>query len=190
MEVIEKGSTRERLIEKAANLMEMKGYFGTGVNEILKETNIPKGSLYHHFPGGKSELLKEAVIYAGKKQLRRYAEVMKGKKTVVDGLKAVIDCIIEQFYETDFQYSCPIGAVAIESANADEVIKNACQQAYEKMEKSFEAYLNLNGIDDALSMARVIINMIEGGSILAKAHGNVKHLDVIKDHLSKILTEH
>ena len=69
------------------------------------------------------------------------------------------------------------------------MIKDACQQAYEKMEKSFEAYLNLNGIDDSLAIARIIINMIEGGSILAKAHGNIQHLEVIKDHLNKITTE-
>ncbi len=169
--------------------MERKGYFGTGINEILKETGIPKGSLYHHFPGGKNELLKEAVIYSGKRQLRAYSDAMMGKKTVANGLKAVIDYIIEQFLETDFQYSCPIGAIAIESATENKVVKDACQQAYEKMEKSFEAYLNLNGIEDSLSTARIIINMIEGGSILTKAHGNIEHLKVIKDHLNKILPE-
>ncbi len=168
--------------------MELKGYFGTGVNEILKEANIPKGSLYHHFPGGKNELLKEAVIYSGKKQMRTYSEAMRNKKTVVEGLKAVIDRIIEELQETDYQYSCPIGAIAIESATANETIKAACMQVYEKMEKAFEAYLNLHGVEDSTSTAMFIINLIEGASIIAKAHSDIRHLEVIKEQLDKILS--
>jgi len=187
MEVAEKLSTREKLIEKASRIMELKGYFGTGINEILKETNIPKGSLYHHFPGGKNELLKEAVIYSGKKQMRSYADAMKNKKTVAEGLKAVIDCIIVELKDTDYQYSCPIGAIAIESATANETIKGACMQVYEKMEKAFEAYLNLHGVENPSSIAMFIINIIEGGSIIAKAHSDVRHLEVIKEHLDRII---
>ena len=167
--------------------MELKGYFGTGVNEILKETSIPKGSLYHHFPGGKNELLKEAVIYSGKKQMRTYSEAMRNKKTVVEGLKAVIDCIIEELKGTNYQYSCPIGAIAIESATENGTIKAACMQVYEKMEQAFEAYLNLHGVEDPDSTAMFIINLIEGASIIAKAHSDVRHLEVIKLHLGKII---
>ena len=188
MEVAEQISTRDKLVQNASRIMELKGYFGTGVNEILKESNIPKGSLYHHFPGGKNELLKEAVIYSGKRQMRTYSEAMRNKKTVVEGLKSVIDCIIKEFEETNYQYSCPIGAIAIESATANETIKAACMQVYEKMEKAFEAYLTLHGVEDSSSMAMFVINLIEGASIIAKAHSDARHLDVIKQHLDKILT--
>ena len=49
--------TKSLIIDIATNLFQQKGYLGVGVNEILKACNITKGSLYHHFPNGKEELL-------------------------------------------------------------------------------------------------------------------------------------
>lgn len=41
--------------------MRCKGYYGTGIREILQSANVPKGSLYHHFPMGKDDLVAEAL---------------------------------------------------------------------------------------------------------------------------------
>lgn len=60
-------NTREKFIETASNLFEIKGYNATGLNEILQESGAPKGSLYYHFPNGKEEIALEAIKLAGKK---------------------------------------------------------------------------------------------------------------------------
>jgi len=44
-------STRDRLVQAATRLFRQRGYDGTGLTEILTEAGVPKGSLYHHFPG-------------------------------------------------------------------------------------------------------------------------------------------
>ena len=54
-------ATRERLIVTAAALFQQRGYHAIGVAEILNEAQIPRGSLYHHFPGGKANLALAAV---------------------------------------------------------------------------------------------------------------------------------
>lgn len=48
--------TRERLIRAALELFQSRGYHAIGLAEILSKAQAPKGSLYHHFPGGKSAL--------------------------------------------------------------------------------------------------------------------------------------
>ena len=50
-------STKSLIIDISTTLFQQKGYLGVGLNEILKACNISKGSLYHHFPKGKEELL-------------------------------------------------------------------------------------------------------------------------------------
>ena len=45
------------IIDIATTLFQQKGYIGVGLNEILKACHISKGSLYHHFPDGKEQLL-------------------------------------------------------------------------------------------------------------------------------------
>ena len=48
-------STKERLVRTACALFRQRGYSGVGVAEILTAAQAPKGSLYHHFPNGKSD---------------------------------------------------------------------------------------------------------------------------------------
>ena len=54
-------NTRKKMIETTARLVQAKGYHGTSLNEILKKSDAPRGSLYFHFPGGKKTLVLEAM---------------------------------------------------------------------------------------------------------------------------------
>ena len=49
-------NTREIIIETTCDLMENQGYHATGLNEIVKVSGAPKGSLYYYFPEGKESL--------------------------------------------------------------------------------------------------------------------------------------
>ncbi len=60
-----RGESRSRLITAAAQLFQEQGYAATGLSEILDRAKMPKGSLYHHFPGGKVELGAAAMERAG-----------------------------------------------------------------------------------------------------------------------------
>jgi TetR/AcrR family transcriptional repressor of lmrAB and yxaGH operons len=58
-------TTRERLIRAAVFLFQSQGYHGVGLTAILTRARAPKGSLYHHFPGGKEDLAVAAVDWLG-----------------------------------------------------------------------------------------------------------------------------
>jgi TetR/AcrR family transcriptional regulator, lmrAB and yxaGH operons repressor len=53
--------TRERILRAGVHLFQAKGYHATGINEILERAKAPKGSFYHHFPGGKEALAIAAI---------------------------------------------------------------------------------------------------------------------------------
>ena len=53
---------RERLLEEALLLFRRHGYHGVGVSDILTAAALPKGSLYHHFPGGKDQIAVEVIV--------------------------------------------------------------------------------------------------------------------------------
>ncbi len=61
-----RGDSREKILHTASRLFQLQGYHATGLNQIVKESGAPKGSLYHFFPNGKEELAIEAVTYTGK----------------------------------------------------------------------------------------------------------------------------
>ena len=69
-------STRDRLIAAMLDALRRRGYFGIGLNELLASANAPKGVLYHHFPGGKTELeTARKVLRERRKQLATQRDV-------------------------------------------------------------------------------------------------------------------
>ena len=59
------GDVRERMVDGAMALLARRGLQATSFSEVLAATGAPRGSLYHHFPAGKDQLVAEAVDRAG-----------------------------------------------------------------------------------------------------------------------------
>ena len=55
------GDVRTKMVKGAAGLLATKGVEGTSFAEVLAATDAPRGSIYHHFPGGKAELVHAAL---------------------------------------------------------------------------------------------------------------------------------
>src|ERR1700728_374810 len=64
-----RGAVRSRMVEGAVRLLATKGVEGTSFAEVLEATDSPRGSVYHHFPGGKPELLHAALDLASERGL-------------------------------------------------------------------------------------------------------------------------
>src|SRR3954451_20138647 len=58
-------SPRKKMIESAALLMRERGVEATSFSDVLEHSGAPRGSIYHHFPGGKAQLIEEATRFAG-----------------------------------------------------------------------------------------------------------------------------
>src|SRR5947199_4686337 len=56
---------RERMVRSALLLMGEQGIEATSFSQVLERSGAPRGSIYHHFPGGKAQLVEEATRYAG-----------------------------------------------------------------------------------------------------------------------------
>jgi AcrR family transcriptional regulator len=57
--------TKERIVQRSAELFRRQGFAGTGVKQIVAEASAPFGSLYHFFPGGKEQLGEEVIRWSG-----------------------------------------------------------------------------------------------------------------------------
>ena len=52
---------RARMVESAAMLVRERGIHGVGLREIVAHSGGPRGSLGRYFPGGKTQLMTEAI---------------------------------------------------------------------------------------------------------------------------------
>ena len=62
---------RERLLDGARRLLAEKGYAGMELRDVAERGEAPRGSIYHHFPGGKRQLAIEAAELEGPRDPRR-----------------------------------------------------------------------------------------------------------------------
>jgi TetR/AcrR family transcriptional repressor of lmrAB and yxaGH operons len=77
-----RGAVRARMVEGAVRLLATRGVEGTSFAEVLEATDSPRGSVYHHFPGGKPELLHAALDLASERGLAAM-EATRGQPSVI-----------------------------------------------------------------------------------------------------------
>jgi len=84
--------TRRRIVESAAGFFNTKGYFGSSMNDLVRETGLEKGGIYNHF-GSKEELALEAFDYAPGIMGERFRSALEGREGTLERLFAVVDVL-------------------------------------------------------------------------------------------------
>jgi TetR/AcrR family transcriptional repressor of lmrAB and yxaGH operons len=67
-------AARDQILQATGVLLEKQGCHATGLNEIIRESGAPKGSLYYYFPDGKDQLISEAVLEGARTVAARIRE--------------------------------------------------------------------------------------------------------------------
>ena len=178
------------MVRSAALLIRERGAKATAISDVLKHSGAPRGSAYHYFPEGRTQLLCEAVDYAGEYIARRISEGDRG----IDVLDALIAAYREQLHGTDFRAGCPIVAVAVEAGDPDDPTRTT-----PLIERSAAVFARWNElisrrlVDDGIAAARadelamLMTTAIEGGIIVARASRDVKPLDLVHHQLRALL---
>lgn len=112
-------STRDRLVLNAALLFRQKGYHGVGVAEILAQAGAPKGSLYHHFPNGKSDLALAAADWASTEMMRIIGDAFDTAPDFATGATTLCYKLAKLFDLSGHSDGCPISATLFEGPQND-----------------------------------------------------------------------
>src|SRR4051794_33791892 len=105
--------SRERMIASAALLFRRRGIEGTSFSDVLDDSGAPRGSIYHHFPGGKAQLAEEATRYAGEFISAGLAAALETDDPV-GAIGRFTSSYLEILRRTEFADGCPIMAAAVE----------------------------------------------------------------------------
>ncbi|MDD7836460.1 TetR/AcrR family transcriptional regulator [Paenarthrobacter sp. AB444] len=182
-------ATRQRLVESMLALIQLNGYHGTGLNTVLSQSGAPKGSLYFHFPEGKTQLGIAAVELAGEQSGQLVSEATASSSSpedVVDTLVGELKGILER---SDYQAGCPVSSVALDAASENEVLREACSQVYDAWINAVSSYLSTFGLgtDQAHPLATSMISLVEGSLILSRAHKSTQPLDAAAGTLKVLM---
>lgn len=136
---------------------------------ISKATGLQKSSLYHFFPGGKSQIGLEILLFVDEKLSQEFSRFLEKKDTSVINFYNALDVLCE-FYQ-DGKQSCLLDIMSI--ANQDPKIQEACQNLLQKLVDSLTATLVECSVtqDEAGKRAIEAVILLQGSLILSRATG-------------------
>ncbi|MEM7800562.1 MAG: helix-turn-helix domain-containing protein [Chloroflexota bacterium] len=181
---------RQRILAAASNLLERQGYHATGLNQIVDESDTPRGSLYYYFPEGKEELAAEAVTLRMSEAIAHTIQFLKQVDDPAEAIFSMINMASQKIVEQGYCTGAPIAAVALETSNSNERIRQACAHGYQGLQDVIVAKLVLSGFSaqKASALAATIVASMEGAMILSRTQQNGKILAQVADQM-KILIQ-
>jgi len=93
--------TRARMINSAALLLREHGVAGTSIARVLEHSQGPRGSVQFHFPGGKAQLLTEALVWAGGLISNVLSQAQARGDTPADVVNAICEHYKRQLADSD-----------------------------------------------------------------------------------------
>jgi TetR/AcrR family transcriptional repressor of nem operon len=174
--------TRERLIESARYLFWERGFAGTSMADLLAHADVNSGSFYHFFES--KEALLRAVLDLYLHALRPVIVNPAFAKTddPVERIFAILAGYRERILQTDCQYGCPLGRLALEidpeNRPAHKLIAENFQGwigAVRECVEQMKAWLPRDTDPDAL--ATYVLAVMEGGVMLSRSYGSVEPFD-------------
>jgi TetR/AcrR family transcriptional repressor of lmrAB and yxaGH operons len=168
------------MVRTTAKLLQRQGYHGTGLNQIVAESDSPKGSIYFHFPGGKEQLAGEALDLSGQVVAEHLLAHAAG--STVATLDAYVRTVAERLERSGFRDGCPIATVALEIAATSPTLSAACSASFDRLIDLIADLLVADGFDadEAHHRATLLYAAFQGALVLAKGRGSVAPLDEMR----------
>lgn len=185
--------TRLALINAAFDEINQNGFQAASLSNILKETNVTKGALYHHFPS-KLELgyaVVDEIVAESVKEM--WITPLEQSDDIIDELLTRIDGAINKRDDKNICFGCPLNNLAQEMSPIDEGFRERINAIFdlwrETISKKLKEGQKSNTVNNSIhadASAYFIVAAIEGATSLAK---NAKSVDVLKTSLQG-LKEH
>lgn len=183
--------TRDRILKAAAKLFQLQGYHATGLNQIIKESDSPKGSLYYYFPEGKEQLAEEAIRMTDRQISYELTRHMERSSTSMEAFQAAFQGLIDGFESDEEFEGVPIGLLALETWSMSERLRIACERAFEKWKDIYTDKLIKDGFsrERAEELGTITISLMEGGLIQAVTKKSSMPLQISRDQLPFLLVK-
>jgi TetR/AcrR family transcriptional regulator, lmrAB and yxaGH operons repressor len=168
---------RALLLNGARQLLAEKGYAGMELRDVAERGKAPRGSIYHHFPDGKTQLAREAAELEGTmiRDLIERSLEERGLKETLSMFGAIFRRRVADHPE---RIGCPVAAAAL-ARPADPELAAVATAAFQSWERPIAAALRDEGVSgkDAEAFAGLVVSTVEGALLRARAAGDHAPLD-------------
>jgi TetR/AcrR family transcriptional regulator, lmrAB and yxaGH operons repressor len=160
-----------------ARLLRDQGYTPTGRAQLLAESGVSNGSLYHHFPGGMEELAEAALEASGRAVADALSAALDGAPNAALGVARFLDMAAGPV-GGEVCPGCPIAPTALESPIINPRLRATAARCFDQWEALIATRLRADGWpeDSVPASASAALALIEGALLLARVSGQFGHL--------------
>lgn len=174
------------MVLSAASLIGSRGVSSTSFTDVLKHSRAPRGSIYHHFPRGKRELVGDAMRWTTE-QVLAYQRTCNA--TTASGvLQHFVELFRQSVVASHCRAGCPVAGVVVDTYSEDEDVLELCRASFRQWISLLTSQLAAVGVPKprARALAITALASIEGALILCRAERSVAPLATVADQLSHL----
>jgi TetR/AcrR family transcriptional regulator, lmrAB and yxaGH operons repressor len=172
-----RSDTRQKMLVSSVELLRERGAGAVTVDAVLSRSQAPRGSVYHHFPGGRSEIMAEALLLAG-----------EGINAIIEQASALGSiAVLRRFgrfwnqvlLDSDFSAGCPVVSVAVGGSPDDQHLQPTVAEIFQRWQQALAEAIIADGVNPqrARRLATMAVAAIEGAIILCRVHRSTTPLD-------------
>jgi TetR/AcrR family transcriptional regulator, lmrAB and yxaGH operons repressor len=178
--------SRMRIIEAAIALMRRSGLSGAGINEIVAESRAPKGSIYYFFPQGKQQIVSEAMSVYAERGLAAWGQALSAAEEPAGKIHALLDAIAARTASGQYRAGCAAGAVTLDLDDDLDVVRAAIAAAFAQWIELISRHFPIRNAERRKSFAGLVLTVIEGAFIRARAEQSSRPFQDAADWLAEI----
>ncbi len=158
---------------------------GTGINQVLKESKVPKGSFYHFFPSKEDFAL--AVLENQVEHIKRYGQkyLEEFNAPYLDRFTAFFENLMKPIAQSDFCVGCLVGSFGQEMAALSPPLRQATSGGFVVLKEMIRDFIEkgqaageIKGSLNPEVGAVYIVSAMQGSIIMAKVEKSSEPLDI------------
>jgi len=172
---------RERMVASAVALLARRGLQATSFSEVLEHSGAPRGSVYHHFPEGKNQMIDSALDAAGATAIELLDR--KAGEPAEEITRWFLHIWREVLIRGRFEAGCAVLAVAV-AAETPELLEHTAE-VFRGWRRRLAELLVEGGLApvDAQRFAATLVAASEGAVVLARAEQSLEPFDLVAEQL-------
>jgi TetR/AcrR family transcriptional repressor of lmrAB and yxaGH operons len=171
--------TRSKMIEATVDALRHHGVSGMSFTEVLDASGAARGAIYHHFPGGKAQLVAEAAEHDGRDVTTALAGLpATSPRAVVDGFIRAVRPVVAA---AAGGCGCAVAAVTVDADLDTDELRSVAARAFSSWIEQLAAHLHTAGMTRtaATGLATTLVALLEGAQVLCRAAQSTDPLDPI-----------
>jgi TetR/AcrR family transcriptional regulator, lmrAB and yxaGH operons repressor len=167
----QRSDAKLKMVTAARQLIRERGYHATALSDVLELSAAPRGSVYFHFPGGKTQLAAEVAKAYARDQADAIGHAAEESDSVTELIAAYVNRSRDNLVASDYSEGCTIAPLVLEGTGEPDLLANAVSAAFSLIMESLAFQFAFFGMDraSARKLAEVVVSGVEGALVTARA---------------------